>query len=158
VVSEDDGKRRTLADCITEYLDEIRITHTPATHAAYSLALRDFANSCSKIHIEDIDRSDLLHYIHYSREELRLARTQVLELCRAVARRAGLNPENFWLHKFRATFATRHLQKGVDLRTVQDWLGHKDLESTMRYLQPAKGKAVRQKVNATFSAVAGGVR
>lgn len=27
-----------------------------------------------------------------------------------VAGRANLNPDNFWLHKFRATFATRHLQ------------------------------------------------
>ena len=26
-------------------------------------------------------------------------------------------------------------QKGVDLKTVQQWLGHTDLASTMRYLQ-----------------------
>ena len=37
------------------------------------------------------------------------------------------------------------------LRTVQLWLGHKDLESTMRYLKPARGKGVREKVNATFA-------
>src|SRR6266571_3096345 len=61
-----------------------------------------------------------------------------------------LNPDDFFLHKFRATFATKHLQAGVDLRTVQLWLGHKDLESTMRYLKPARGKGIRLKVNATF--------
>lgn len=77
-------------------------------------------------------------------------RTQLLELCKAIAERAGLNPDDFWLHKFRATFATMHLHAGVDLRTVQLWLGHKDLESTMRYLKPARGKAVREKVNHTF--------
>ncbi len=78
-------------------------------------------------------------------------RTQLLELCKGIAERAGLDPNDFWLHKFRATFATKHLQAGVDLRTVQLWLGHKDLESTMRYLKPARGKDVLTKVNATFA-------
>jgi integrase len=68
--------------------------------------------------------------------------------CRkAAAKRSGLNSEDFWLHKFRATFATRCLWGGVDLRTVQAWLGHSDLESTMRYLKPARNAAVREKVN-----------
>jgi integrase len=78
-------------------------------------------------------------------------RTQMLDLCKAIAGRAGLNPDEFWLHKFRSTFATMHLQAGVDLRTVQLWMGHKDLASTMRYLKPARGKGVREKVNATFA-------
>ena len=42
-------------------------------------------------------------------------------------------------------------EAGVDLRTVQPRLGHRDLESTMRYLKPARGKGVREKVNATFA-------
>ena len=33
----------------------------------------------------------------------------LLDCCKAVAKRAGLDSENFWLHKFRATFATWHL-------------------------------------------------
>ena len=73
-------------------------------------------------------------------------------MCKAVAKRAKLNPDDeFWLHKFRATFATMHLQAGVDLRTVQVWLGHKDLESTMRYLKSAREKGIRAKVNAMFA-------
>jgi site-specific recombinase XerD len=60
-------------------------------------------------------------------------------------------PENFWLHKFRATFATWSLWAGVDLRTVQQWLGHSDMESTMRYLKPARNQAVREKINEIFS-------
>jgi len=82
---------------------------------------------------------------------LRKHRTQLLELCKAAAERAELSPDTFWLHNFRATFATKHLQAGDDLRTVQMWLGHKDMESTMRYLKPARGKGVRAKVNATFA-------
>lgn len=73
-----------------------------------------------------------------------------LDDLKAVAERAELEPENFWLHKFRATFATWHLWAGVDLRTVQLWLGHTDIESTMRYLKPSRSQAVQQKVNETF--------
>ena len=89
-----------------------------------------------------------------------------LRQCKSVAWRAGLNCglcdtgqgfcakgpycHNWFLHKFRATFATMHLRAGVDLRTVQNWMGHKDLESTMRYLKPARDKEALDKVNATF--------
>ena len=73
-----------------------------------------------------------------------------LDCCKAIAKRAGLDPNEFWLHKFRATFATTHLWNGTDLRTVQDWMGHKDLESTMRYLKPQRGQQVREKVNGAW--------
>ena len=46
-----------------------------------------------------------------------------LDCLKAVAERAKLDKENFWLHKFRATFATWSLWAGVDLRTVQQWFG-----------------------------------
>jgi integrase/recombinase XerD len=35
--------------------------------------------------------------------------------------------EQFYLHKFRHSFACMHLLAGVDVRTVQLWLGHSDL-------------------------------
>ena len=37
--------------------------------------------------------------------------------CDDFAAQAKLDAEDFWLHKFRATFATRCLWAGVDLRT-----------------------------------------
>ena len=77
--------------------------------------------------------------------------THMLRALKRNAASAGLDPERYWLHKFRATFATLHLAAGVDLRTVQSWLGHTNLESTIRYLKPARGEAVRDKVNATFA-------
>jgi integrase/recombinase XerD len=76
-----------------------------------------------------------------------------LDDLKAVAERAEQNPEDFWLHKFRATFATRCLWAGVDLRTVQQWLGHSDMESTMRYLKPSRSQQVREKVNEIFGGV-----
>ncbi|MGB8784562.1 MAG: site-specific integrase [Terriglobales bacterium] len=74
-----------------------------------------------------------------------------LDGLKAVAERARLDKENFWLHKFRATFATWSLWAGVDLRTVQQWLGHSDMESTMRYLKPSRSQHVRDKVNEIFA-------
>jgi integrase len=74
-----------------------------------------------------------------------------LDDLKACAERAKLNKEDFWLHKFRATFATWSLWAGVDLRTVQQWLGHSDLESTMRYLKPSRSQQVREKVNEIFA-------
>ena len=81
-----------------------------------------------------------------------------------VAERAGLNCNqcvtehnnkcvegpycmNFFLHKFRHTFATNHLRDGVDIRTVQSWLGHRDIKSTMVYLKGIRSKDAAQKVN-----------
>ena len=76
-----------------------------------------------------------------------------LDCCKTIAKRAKLNPETFWLHKFRATFATWTLWKQVDLRTVQSYLGHSDIESTMRYLKPAGHDHVREKMNSVFEGV-----
>jgi integrase/recombinase XerD len=74
-----------------------------------------------------------------------------LDCLKSAAARAQLDRDNFWLHKFRATFATRCLWAGVDLRTVQQWLGHSDMESTMRYLKPSRSEKVREKVNEIFA-------
>jgi len=43
------------------------------------------------------------------------------------------------------------LWAGVDLRTVQRWLGRSDMESTMRYLKPSRSEKVREKVNRIFA-------
>jgi integrase len=61
----------------------------------------------------------------------------MLDRCKAVAKRAGLDAAKFDLKTFRSTYATRMLRQGFDVRTVQHWMGHKSLETTMRYLVPA---------------------
>ena len=88
-----------------------------------------------------------------------------LETCKQTAFRAGLNCgvcdscsrtkgkecERWFLHKFRASFATWSLRRGVDIRTVQAWLGHTDVAMTSRYLAPAKGRAAQDRINAVFA-------
>jgi len=43
------------------------------------------------------------------------------------------------------------LQNGIDLKTVQKLLGHRDIESKMRYLARAELKKAREKVNAVWA-------
>jgi integrase len=68
--------------------------------------------------------------------------------CVAIAKKANLRDAH--PHKFRATFATRTLQH-ADLKTVQSLLGHRDIQSTMRYLSKAESKKVREKVSDAVS-------
>jgi integrase len=77
--------------------------------------------------------------------------THMIRALKRNSKKAGLSQDDFWLHKFRATFATMHLQASVDLRTVMTWMGQTNLESVIRYLKPTRNHAVREKVNATFA-------
>jgi integrase/recombinase XerD len=71
-----------------------------------------------------------------------------LDCLKAAAERAELDPRDFWLHKFRATFATRLLRAlNGDFASGQKVLGHSDIDSTMRYWRPADNHAIREAVN-----------
>src|ERR1039458_6245481 len=69
--------------------------------------------------------------------------------CKKIAKKAKV--EDAHPHRFRATFATRNLQNGLDLKSVQMLLGHRDIASTIRYLAKAESKKVRAKVNAVWA-------
>lgn len=58
--------------------------------------------------------------------------------CKDIAQRAGLDPKEWHLHRFRDTAATRWLRGGIDVRTVQAWLGHESLATTQKYLEPSE--------------------
>ncbi len=51
-----------------------------------------------------------------------------------VLQRAGLGEEHITPHRLRHTFATHLIRSGVDVKTVQELLGHADLQTTARYL------------------------
>jgi integrase len=72
---------------------------------------------------------------------------QMLEMCKRIACRAGIPREEAWLHKWRATFCVELLHQGVDLPSIQQLMGHKDLETTARYCAPLKKMALRERMD-----------
>lgn len=64
--------------------------------------------------------------------------------------RAGV--ENFTFHGLRHTFGSRLGMAGVDIKTIAELMGHKDIKMTMRYSHPTpehKRKAVEMLVGVT---------
>jgi integrase/recombinase XerD len=58
--------------------------------------------------------------------------------------------EHIYLHRFRKTCATRWQEHGIPIRTVQAWLGHKNLETTQRYLGVTDSGKLRPQIEAAF--------
>lgn len=72
-----------------------------------------------------------------------------LRRCEKIAKRAGLDWDDFDLHRWRKTGATRHHEKGVSVRKIQAWLGHESLEVTLDYLgvEDAADEISQEQVN-----------
>ncbi len=105
-------------------------------------ALREY-----KVRQTGINRNDLVFPTSAGRPDKKFENK-----LKKIAHRAGLNCGHccsrhgnkcsegpycgkWFLHKFRHTFATTCLEEGVSIRTLQEWLGHSDLASTMVYLK-----------------------
>ena len=62
-----------------------------------------------------------------------LTRVRLFQLLRALAARAGIDPEKVSPHVLRHAFATHLLEGGADLRVLQMLLGHADIATTQIY-------------------------
>jgi integrase len=83
-------------------------------------------------------------WVFASRNGNRLGRNEMLRRLKSVAESAGVKQAT--VHKFRHTYATRLLEDGCDVVTVQHLLGHSDLKTTRKYLSPDQDRA-RKAVN-----------
>ena len=68
-----------------------------------------------------------------SERDQRISRSTVHNLVKKHISSAGLDPSQYSSHKLRHTAATLMLQNGVDVRSVQEVLGHEHLNTTEIY-------------------------
>ena len=97
-----------------------------------------FGSACKKA-IDDylIQRKQLIltdnRALFGSRNHNRITVTAVHRLVKKHMLAAGLDPEQYSAHKLRHTAATLMLSNGVDVKTVQEVLGHEHLNTTEIY-------------------------
>ncbi len=74
---------------------------------------------------------------------------------RAVSCKEAACCKHWILHRFRKTFATMHHANGVPARSIQAWLGHESLDTTLRYLADAElgSEKTRAQVNGSFAEI-----
>lgn len=68
-----------------------------------------------------------------SRRALPISRHMLDELMKRYGERAGIPKEKRHFHVLKHSIATQLLDAGADLRFVQDWLGHANIQNTVIY-------------------------
>jgi integrase/recombinase XerD len=77
------------------------------------------------------------HWLFPGRNPSRPMTKRSLQLaCRRAAEAAGLS-KSVTVHTLRHSFATHLLEQGVDIRVIQDLLGHRHIKSTVGYARVA---------------------
>lgn len=67
------------------------------------------------------------------------------------ALKAAKLDETLCFHDLRHTFGTRMAAAGVSMRTLQEWLGHRDIQTTQIYADYAPSENEVLQVNAAFT-------
>ena len=78
-----------------------------------------------------------------------LDRHEVSRRFKAALKRAGVREVRF--HDLRHTFGTRMAAAGVPMRTLQEWMGHADIKTTLIYAHYAPNPNEVAMVNAAFA-------
>jgi integrase len=65
---------------------------------------------------------------------------KLLDQCKLVATRAGLDPSKWKIKSLRSTYATSRLRSGYDIATVREQLRHKDSKSVEHYIDFLKNE------------------
>lgn len=77
-----------------------------------------------------------------------MERSRLLKRYKAAAKAAGIRDVRF--HDLRHTFGTRMAAAGVPMRTLQEWMGHRDYKTTLIYADYAPVAHERELVERAF--------
>ena len=99
------------------------------------IALRNYVNNGRDDLLKD-KKTNLL-FLSYKGEQI--SRQYVFKYIKELAKKNGIEKE-ISPHTIRHSFATHLLQNGVDLRIVQELLGHEDISTTQIYTHIDKSK------------------
>lgn len=91
---------------------------------------------------EDLVFADPLH-------DLPLSKRSILIRFRKALQRAGLDTTHRF-HDLRHTFGTRVAASGTSIRVLQEWMGHRDMQTTLRYADYAPSEHEADMIDAAF--------
>lgn len=72
------------------------------------------------------------HYLFNGEFGQSYSATSVQKVIKQAAKRAGIK-KRVYPHILRHSFATHNLEQGIDIRFIQEWLGHETIKTTERY-------------------------
>jgi integrase len=79
-----------------------------------------------------------------------LVHERMYKRLRASLKAAGLD-ETFGFHALRHSYGTALAGQGVPMRTLQEWMGHRDIQTTQRYADYCPNPGERDVVEAAFA-------
>jgi hypothetical protein len=72
------------------------------------------------------------------------------ERLRAALKAAALD-ETYGFHWLRHSYGTARAARGIPMRTLQEWMGHRDIQTTQRYADYCPNPGERSVVEAAFA-------
>lgn len=84
-------------------------------------------------------REDSLPYLFPSRKGAPISRAMLDVLIKGYGEKAKLPDDKRHFHVLKHSIATHLLDTGADIRFVQDWLGHANIQNTVIYAQISVG-------------------